>query len=176
MARLISIDPGVNYFAWALFDDSKFVACGTVKRESAQAMIFSWIGICSAYKPHELVIEGQQVFPSAKSWSSAVEGHLIDLAHCTGMLVGSFEEGLQWAIIPPTRWKGQLTKKVVQARIKEVTGCNFDGHEADAVGLGLWHLGKLQPLPPGKGTPKRRGRGRGRARESDVRGGGSGTS
>jgi len=82
---------------------------------------------------------------SAKSYASTKQGNLFKLAY----LVGAIGDMLYMhhSIIPellaPSKWKGQLSKSVVDKRIRRAIGKNYPEHVSDAVGIGLSVQGKL---------------------------------
>ncbi len=110
--------------------------------------ICAWFcGIVDHLSPKIIVIEFPELWSSsAASQASAGRGDLFKLTY----LVGAFGEICRQVtngrpvLISPAKWKGQLTKKAVHARIKRALGgTKYPEHIADAVGMGLAVQGKL---------------------------------
>jgi len=136
---MISIDPGVKYYACAYWDEQALVALRMAP-------------IDEPIEPgeHELVLEKPQVYRHAKARNS----DLVDLAVSAGRIAGQGRAGVHWYL--PRVWKGQLPKVVHQARIAATLTAHEQivlygwkkgelKHLLDAIGLGLYHLGRLVP-------------------------------
>jgi len=93
-----------------------------------------------------IVIERPEPWGAYKSMASSRSGSLQMLTLMVGALT-------YWAIglvaaenvklVKVSQWKGQLPKHVTQQRMEKKYHCKFDtDHEADAVGLGDFVLGK----------------------------------
>ena len=84
--------------------------------------------------------------------AAARGGALSKLALQIGCLVGSLADPSAYEtchvhLIYPEQWKGQLTKEITRDRvIKELRTTNPDwNHDViDAIGLGLWCLGRFE--------------------------------
>lgn len=135
---MISIDPGVEYYACAVWD-SRLRAVGLSPITAPLPVV-----------DHELVIEKPQVYRHAKARNSDI----VDLAVAAGRIAAQGEDAVYWYL--PRVWKGQVPKKVHHERIcaalTETERTVLDGwtkrdlkHILDAVGLGLYHLGRLRP-------------------------------
>lgn len=78
---------------------------------------------------------------------AAQKGSVYRLAFLVGYLVRALEP-MESEIVLPVEWKGQLPKAVVQDRVSRILGkqvCeeqNIRTHAWDAVGIGLWRLGR----------------------------------
>jgi hypothetical protein len=142
---LLSIDPGADT-GWALFEETgRLSDCGLGEPSAYMHMLRVW----------DLIIEQPIVYPRAKSRPN----DLITLALCAGELKGRLHrEGRRAEYVKPFEWKGQVPKKKHQPRIWAVlderehalllreTGkvLEGEGHNiVDAVGIGLWRLGRL---------------------------------
>lgn len=92
-------------------------------------------------------IEYQEVYGgSAKSHASAVKGDLTKLTLLTGFYAhAAIEAGATVCLIPPSQWKGQLSKKATALRLNRAFGkkVEFNNHTADAVGIGLALIGRF---------------------------------
>ncbi len=89
-----------------------------------------------------VLIEYPAFFSGSGGRMTAARGDLVKLAFITGALAAHIS-GLQLTIVPVevSAWKGQLSKKHVNERIKKLIQMEFADHIADAVGIGLWDRG-----------------------------------
>jgi hypothetical protein len=102
--------------------------------------------ILEEYYPDVCFIEGVQLWGSVKSQTSAKRGDTFLLSY----LIGGYchlctTRGVEFHIINPSTWKGQLPKEVVHKRIhKLLPELKYDlsEHTMDAVGLGLYVNGQ----------------------------------
>jgi hypothetical protein len=66
-------------------------------------------------------------------------------------LVGRYAQvasslGMHYKLVPVNDWKGQMTKDAVRARLRRIYDTEqlpFKSHAEDAVGIGLWVMGKF---------------------------------
>lgn len=143
--KLLSIDPGKSYYAWAKWtDDNTLQSCG--RRESE--------GIGTDYFSH-CVIELPQVYQQRK-WRGD-PNDLIQVALTVGALK-AMVNCLDVTLVKPHEWKGSVPKDVMGNRIvsklsgkekkilREGTlglGDKKKLDVIDAVGIGLWALLRL---------------------------------
>ncbi len=136
---MICIDPGVRACGIARFDLSGELDWARYLPKEK----------CSLPPSEQLVIEMPRIYPG----SGQQKGDLNDLLNLAAV-VGYFE-GRMWDVerVFPAAWKGQVPKKVMTARILkslspgelvriERVGAK-DHNTLDAVGIGLWKLGRL---------------------------------
>ncbi len=94
-----------------------------------------------AWSPAVVYIEEPSAWQSPRGVASAYSGDLIKLAMLTGAYYHIASLYAEVTLVPVSRWKGQLPKRVVMGRIKRFTGCDYDKeHIADAVGIGIYVL------------------------------------
>ncbi len=137
---LLCIDPGWNISGWAVFVGSCLVGCGCNNNAKIQRMAYD-----------ELVIERPQQYVGRRGLNlnplrSAVD-HFVTVA--------GFRKVTQ---LSPPSWKGQVPKQIHHVRIRRAlvprelevvhTGCRglrtkHRGDVWDAIGLGLFHTGRL---------------------------------
>lgn len=140
MTFLISIDPG-QCTGWARWDHGRLSSCGIRTSE-----------VLSVYG--HLVIEKPQVYRATRSKGDPND--LIELA----ILVGRYVERCtgEVTLVSPAEWKGQVTKHIHAHRIidalsldelhvmqnaEQITPKGDRHNMIDAIGLGLWKLGRL---------------------------------
>lgn len=144
--RLVALDPG-DATGWAFFEEGLLVAAGCSKPDD----------ICDdvprgALRADIVVIELPQNWPGKTPITS-----IITLA----VRVGTFKErweryGASVELVWPTTWKGSVPKKIHNDRVLEALSAaerkllpkrprakDFDHNMLDAVGIGLWKLGRM---------------------------------
>lgn len=136
---MIAIDPGVGYYAFAIFG----VRCSLIEP-----------GITDHTEPvpatpylGPMVIESQYIARTSRVRTDDV----IALAHAAGRISANYPDA-RWVL--PATWKGSVPKREHQKRIRAALSpdeaqllVEFNKGELkqilDAVGLGLWHLGRI---------------------------------
>lgn len=134
----------VNHPAWA------HMACAVLN------MFHCWAGRQLVYDGEQLhlVCEFPKVYTAGKSKGDPED--LLQLAGVVGMICPLFA-GIQSTarIVRPHQWKGSVRKDIMTARIMayleadELVCCNprvpksLAHNMFDAVGIGLWHFGRL---------------------------------
>jgi hypothetical protein len=124
--------------------------------------VVSWVGIRS--RPREVVVEWPQVYRASKSPGDPND--LIGLAGVSMCIAGilttaslSRNEALGIFSYTPATWAGQLpkskVKKIASPRGKRIEAAltvdelrffkPFDHDAVDAIGIGLYHLGRFLP-------------------------------
>lgn len=140
---MIYVDPGVHACGVAYFSD-KLHWARYIRVEDLSEQIMGG---------QPLVIEMPRIYPGSGQQKGDLND-LLDLAAIVG-----YCEGLNGLRFPPPRrvfpaqWKGQVPKKIMTARIlKHLTPYELDKIERvgakdhntiDAIGIGLWDLGRL---------------------------------
>jgi hypothetical protein len=147
MKNVLTIDPGkvTGWAYWKQLTKQKFAPkeVGTVTkdhyRELDTLINLRWMPLTCVF------IEGQELRSDASSYASAKSGVLLELAQQAGWYAG-----ICWSthdctveFILPSKWKGQLSKKQLRDRVEKIAGEYFTEHIADAVGMGLYLVGKL---------------------------------
>ena len=138
---MIAIDPGIAT-GWAYFYANKLRACGLVRPAQWYQLVER------ALTGEHIVIEEPTIYPHSK----ANPAHIMALQLKVGELKGRFEmAGCSVELVQPRTWKHQVPKQVHNRRtLAALTPDEFalaDGqrHDViDAVGLGLWKLGRIK--------------------------------
>lgn len=90
-----------------------------------------------------VVFERPRHFSSAKGVAAANEGTVVKLAIMLGMLVGKTPAG-SVQFVDAGVWNGQLPKSAMEKRVRSrFPEIKIPPHAADAVGIGLYMLGKF---------------------------------
>jgi hypothetical protein len=88
-------------------------------------------------------IEGVEHHGSAAGIAAERSGSTQKLAYIVGAITYMLEQrGTRVTLHRPSMWKGQMTDSAVDLRVHEELGARFRRHEVEAVGLGLWALGR----------------------------------
>ena len=135
---IASIDPGVDYYAWAEWRDGRLIGAGLAQ-----------MGGSSPTMAQTAIIEKPQVYAETKS-KGVRSSDIVNLSIAVGRLVERFQSV---ELVLPGQWKGQLPKKIHHERIlAQLTSGErglLDGmkqkelvHVLDAVGLGLYYLNR----------------------------------
>lgn len=141
-AGLHAVDPGVEYYALAVFD------CGALIHVGVYDIRIRVVRHGDAAP--QLVIEKPQIVKQRGTRQGAARaGDVADLLWSAGRVADRYENVVTYT---PTQWKGNLGKTECHARtwgllttaersvIDVVRTKNERGHIMDAVGLGLVHL------------------------------------
>lgn len=167
---LLAVDPGKHHAGAALFIDRSLVACTLVQASAPHLVaegVYTWFVDQAVGNPGVdmevavLVVEGQQVYRQSR----ADPNDLLPLAECAGGVKASVLASQVLAPLP-REWKGSAPKEVCTRRIlgklrsPEVAVLDRCGspqsllhNVVDAVGLGLWALGRFRgSAPEGEGV------------------------
>ncbi len=141
MGTLLSIDPGKNAgLAW--FVDAVLTRCGLTGPEPIEAR-----------GDDHCVSEFPRIYPGQRSKGDG--NSLLSVARDAGRLTSAFEENqITW--VAPRTWKGTVPKAVMAKRILAALSPEERvlvphlpkttlHNVIDAIGIGLWHLGRLKP-------------------------------
>lgn len=163
MTVIFAIDPGASYCGCAIFADDKLFATATVKVDETRRAyrpsrlseaVASWYSSVVSEVPVKLVVEHMEIYPRQKEPPNDV----LSVQTVTGALLASIRAN-EYVSPLPKEWKGQLPKAVHHNRLRSKLSpgdaaveqrCKTDGrrkaqwndHELDAIGLGLWALKK----------------------------------
>lgn len=144
---LIAIDPGVHRCGVAFFMDGQLQLAEY--QENSYLFGNEW-ETSRSYR--NVVVEMPRIYPGAQQR----KGDLNDLLNLAAV-VGRVEEKFKTAVVSrvfPQKWKGQVPKQVMNARVlsklSDVERARIlsvgakDHNTIDAVGIGLWALGRLK--------------------------------
>lgn len=148
MVNLIAIDPG-NVQGIAVFENNRLRAAFERTFIDLRVEAIMLRSIAVAYTPKRVVVELPQVYPVRK-WKGD-PNDLISVAVHVGIVVSSFSQSCEHVdLVKPRQWKGQTPKDVSSQRtlnkLTEDEKKNIEkvksSHVLDAIGLGLWALGR----------------------------------
>ena len=163
---LVALDPGLNRSGLALFQDGELVFADAVKI-SARGDVVSRAARMGAkivnvvhvedFLDAELIVELPQIYQREGGKSKGSPNLLIPLAVVCGAVAVSFVDVHS---VLPSAWKGQVPKQTrtgsnpvadrVVARLTALERQHIAAkapHDVyDAVGIGLWHLGRFERL------------------------------
>lgn len=143
---ILAVDPGATT-GWAYFHPTGKLSCAGYEKHKL------FLGYCFDDEDLELVVEIPRVYPYG---GKGDPNDLIDLAVKAGEIRGRFSWQRSIEAHPAT-WKGSVPKDVHHRRVlaalsaeevallpKTPRSKKYDHNMLDAVGLGLWHLGRLR--------------------------------
>jgi hypothetical protein len=146
---LIAIDPG-RIFGMAIF--KKGVLYKTFE-EKNRAFVNTALGLelfgKQVSSKFRFVIELPQIYPIRK-WKGD-PNDILDIAVFVGVCIGAFASNIGTLdLVRPSEWKGAVPKEIDHKRTldmlmekeKEVIKKKKSSHVLDAIGLGLWALGR----------------------------------
>jgi len=160
MKTILAIDPGLQGTGLAFFSITGLKATSVI---TVRGRSEDWVTRCEQIVDHvdawmkvqvaparRVVCEMMEHHGSAKSSMIWRSGDLQRTLVLVGMLA-------HWArtqdsiveLVPPSEWKGQLPKRIVEQRINKRLGLplvrqlGIKTHAYDAVGIGLWALGRF---------------------------------
>jgi hypothetical protein len=150
MTTFFSVDPGGTELGWASWADGRLVACGLsrtkVKLWQLRAVYHrAALEALGAY-PGLVICECMRVRGGRGLGNPQI---LVELNGIAGHVGNAWTE--------PGTWKGRLSKELHQPRIlatlapaelalvMAVKPPSLRHNTIDAVGIGLWHLGRLTP-------------------------------
>ena len=152
---LLSVDPGVEGTGWAYFRNGIFKYAGTI---TPQGRDDQWVermysvanrfqSLVELYPGLDYVVMECPAFHGGVAGMVvASSGSLVKLSLLTGALLNICRaKGFTPTLTKPAEWKGQLPKDVTKKRCEEILKTKLDGtdHACDAIGIGLWALGKF---------------------------------
>lgn len=168
---LIGIDPGLNGTGLAAFCEGELIKTHTftprkndvwwVRAEEVADIVCEWITdlIGQSDSRTVVVIECPAHFGSVASSMGFKTGDLIKLTYLAGLIHGRLAEvalslglaslTIRTVPVTPGEWKGQLPKPSVIHRCRKILGwvgvdeLPVKTHAWDAVGIGLWAMGKF---------------------------------
>lgn len=170
MRPLLSIDPGLTGTGWALWRTNKRPhSVGVIKQGGtgnewhlrAQGIAEQLIFLCDNCEDivsHriQVVAEFTEFHAAASSSMGWKTGDLQRLTFLCGVIAGRMHPR-QFLPVTASGWKGQLPKVVAAKRIEKIIGAHHcsrlglpeiqkraDTHAWDAVGIGLWFLGRFE--------------------------------
>jgi hypothetical protein len=150
----ISVDPGVEgaWAAWPVAQHAELQppqSTGLVVPPDGKWMDRVWVlpqaidNLCKLTRVRRIVCEWPKFHECAPGQVVAATGSLVKLACSVGMIMEvARRHQASFVPIEIADWKGQMTKKAVEARIlKRFPLLPLKSHEYDAVGIGLYHKG-----------------------------------
>lgn len=161
MSTLIAIDPGLRGCGVARFGSADLVRPLMEAQYVRNPLAFgngpsAWAVMAGEIvrrfqRPDVLVLERPRVYPGVRNEDP---NDLLELAGILGAIAAHWESVPELAVYYPAEWKGQVPKKVMTQRILKhlrpgesdriVTAGAKDHNTIDAVGLGLFHLGRMK--------------------------------
>jgi hypothetical protein len=149
--KLMTVDPGKN-LGWAMFEDGRLIETGLIEAHSLADTVFELVGVCERHRPAEAVIEIPQVYQQ-RLWKGD-QNDLVDVAVIAGAAAATLIAYAEPQLIRPHGWKGNRPKAIdnrhtfslLDDEEKSKIPSGAKRHNVlDAVGMGLWKLGRRKP-------------------------------
>ena len=155
--KLLAIDPSLTNSGWAYFRDGQLYSCGNVPAPGRHLpdRVRRLAQVMPAIENAEFVFEWPQIYRDTRAKGDPND--LLALAAIVGAVLGAFPRA-KATFVRPAEWKGQVPKKIMCARtFKRLNqteqglflcrGYNAEGRGQsedvlDAIGVGLYHLGR----------------------------------
>ncbi len=135
---MICVDPGVKACGVAIFEGGWLQRAFYAPKEK-----------CKLLKSEQLIIEMPRIYPGSGQQKGDLND-LLNLATVVGYAEAHFKQAER---VYPATWKGQVPKKIMTARIlasltvaerARIQSAGAKTHNiVDAIGIGLWKLGRL---------------------------------
>lgn len=161
---LVSVDPSLACTGAALFRDGSLVSCGilpTKADEPLELRVRRVAAACAFGRPDVLVMEYPQAYRRERGSKGEDPNDLISVGCVAGAILATVRS-LQFYLVYPAAWKGQVPKDIHNERVRKrlssaelsilgtVRPASKVHNAIDAIGIGLWYLGRLPgpSLPP----------------------------
>jgi hypothetical protein len=149
--RLIAIDPGKAGLGWAAFEGGRLIETGLIANGSLSEAFRVLKEVCLKHRPGDAVIEIPQVYQ--QRLQKGDPNDLITVAVIAGIAAAAFlPYGIEPQLVRPHKWKGSRPKAVdnqytlslldedEKSKLVKVSGKQHN--VLDAVGIGLWRVGR----------------------------------
>lgn len=155
MKAVFAIDPG-KHMGWAYFLDGKLVDSGYCSKRAFLSGILSRAESRAGQKlppsdisPVSVLIGEMPTYRGRQGENKGTPDTLIALGVTLGQAVGLYMRKVEVVeFVTPNEWKGSVPKDICHRRIEKVLDEDEqlpDNHNAkDAVGVGLWKLGRYR--------------------------------
>jgi len=160
MNSILAIDPGLQ-MGYAYFPEGKKypTRAGLIKPEARgedffvqlHSTIAQFASLLMKFSPRDTAVEWPSYFGSLGGRAAAGSGSLVKLAFGIGKLAQISEAyGSNFVPVPVNKWKGQLSKKIVEKRIRKILPAarlkklKPEKDVWDAIGIGLFMRGLFE--------------------------------
>jgi hypothetical protein len=153
MTTLAAIDPGRAGMGWAIFKDRALVETGILENTSPREVVKVLGLVLARWAPADAVVEVPQVY--RQRMQKGDPNDLITVAIMAGLAVAVLAPFTEAQLVRPHAWKGNRPKAVdnqqtlrllndMELRMVAASGASKSKlhNVLDAVGLGLWKLGR----------------------------------
>lgn len=155
--NVMSFDPGKHSVAWARFNDGALAEAGLIRFDNGHGTPdLTQFRATPAWVPTRALIELPQVYGRAGRGGKGDPNDLIDVAVTVGRIAQAIGPHLTAELVRPRVWKGNVPADVMLARIEKRLDVSelhvvdrapmpksLKHNVVDAIGLGLWALGRL---------------------------------
>lgn len=164
MKRVVTaIDPGLRKLGIAVFADGLLLHSALIKAPGTDLGVTAWQRIADKARTWRLDHSPPGYFPRDEALVSEYpqsyvagqqkgdQNDLIELTGVVGYLLGAIVDVGEKQTYLPRAWKGTMDKEAMQERIlsrlspEERVNAVEQSDVIDAIGVGLFYLGRLQP-------------------------------
>lgn len=157
MNSMLAVDPGLQ-MGWAYFPEGKKypTKAGLIKPMTKgkdffvqlHSTIAQFASLLIKFSPRDTAVEWPSYFSSLGGRATAGSGSLVKLTFGIGKLAQIVEAyGSNFVPVPVNKWKGQLSKRIVEKRIRRILPVaklkklKPEKDVWDAIGIGLYMRG-----------------------------------
>lgn len=151
--NVMTVDPGISGSGWAVWNHKWLLQKSGICYSNAQKWENKMKMICAELRTiakkeiiTKVYVEEPKKFQSVFGGMVADKGDLVKLSLFVGYLSGFMNQAeIEVEYVPIIKWKGTLSKKIVEERVKKVfPKLNIKSHAIDAVGIGLYLRGQKE--------------------------------
>ena len=154
----MAIDPGLQATGYAIWDQHYVpMICGVLSgpkgpdwMKRVDVIALAVRDLVRRYSVTSILCEQMELFGTSMSRMAWSTGDLQRTVFLCGMIHGmTVKRVTKFDLVPPRTWKGQLPKSVTIRRVTKALGAktcrelNIQTHAWDAVGMGLWKMGRI---------------------------------
>lgn len=156
---ILAVDPGANGTGWALLNsgDGRLIEWGTIHGQSSEwdrksiQILVQYEKLLGKHYIGQVFMESPVFMRGYGGYTTASTGDLVKLAMLCGAMFFMSSRIHGTVLVPPSSWKGQLPKKVCNNRVLKILQAQstyqplgrISNHALDAIGIGLWALGRF---------------------------------
>ena len=149
--KILSIDPSITNLGYCVMTNNfEIIECDLLKSRKENwdnKCKFMWaelINICHKFFPKIVYLEFPEYWSGSVGYQARESGSVFKLTFLCGGIFALLSEWSDVRIVTPSKWKGQLSKKIVKKRLKRIypdfVNEDLDHNVVDAIGIGHYML------------------------------------
>ena len=149
---IIAVDIGTRQLGWSLFTNGEYYRSGVLKSskinwvENIERIYYKLKIVIEKYNIDTFIFEKPEFWMYGKGITGATSGSIVKLSVSLGAFLSIVfnQANKKIILIEAKKWKGQLPKRVTMKRINKIIKKDIkNDNESDAIGIGLFHLGRF---------------------------------